>query len=42
MKDAPSVFIEQYKAVAGLSPDGIVIYSADDLDNAFVETLTNL
>jgi uncharacterized lipoprotein YddW (UPF0748 family) len=42
MKDSPSVFIEQFKTVSGLSPDGIVIYSYDDLNDALIEDLTNL
>ena len=41
MKDISDAFIEQYKAVVGLSPDGIVIYSYDDLDDAFIENLSN-
>lgn len=42
MKDTPNAFIEQYKTVAGLSPDGIVIYSYDDMDDKFVEGLNKL
>jgi uncharacterized lipoprotein YddW (UPF0748 family) len=42
MKDISGVFIEQYKTVAGLSPDGIVIYSYDDLDGTLIKDLSNL
>jgi len=42
MKDISGAFIEQYKNVAGLSPDGIVIYSYDDMNDLFVADLTNL
>jgi uncharacterized lipoprotein YddW (UPF0748 family) len=42
MKDISDVFTKQYKTVAGLSPDGIVIYSYDDLDDAFIGNLSNL
>ena len=42
MKDIADAFAEQYKTVAGLSPDGIVIYSYDDLDDVFIENLNKL
>ena len=42
MKDISGAFIEQYKNVAGLSPDGIVIYSYDDINDLFIADLTNL
>ena len=42
MKDVSAVFVEQYKAVAGLSPDGIVIYSYDDFNDALIDNLANL
>jgi uncharacterized lipoprotein YddW (UPF0748 family) len=42
MKDVSNAFTEQYKTVAGLSPDGIVIYSYDDISDTFVGNLTEL
>jgi len=39
MKDSPNAFIEQYKIVASLSPDGIAIFSYDDIDSALVKYL---
>jgi uncharacterized lipoprotein YddW (UPF0748 family) len=42
MKDISGAFIEQYKNVAGLSPDGIVIYSYDDMNDLSAADLTNL
>jgi len=42
MKDTPKAFVEQYKTIASLSPDGIVIFSYDDIDDAFIKDLSNL
>jgi uncharacterized lipoprotein YddW (UPF0748 family) len=39
MKDDLPTLIAQYKQIAALSPDGIVIFSYDDLDEALTEIL---
>ncbi len=42
MKDISNAFSEQYKIVSGLSPDGIVFYSYDDIDDLLIENPNNL
>ena len=42
MKESMNTFIWQYKAVEGLNPDGIVIFSYDDIDNELVKYLSTI
>jgi hypothetical protein len=40
MKENVNVFISQYKAIEALSPDGIVIFSYDDITDSLVKCLS--
>ncbi|MBM3243933.1 MAG: hypothetical protein FJZ12_03765 [Candidatus Omnitrophica bacterium] len=42
MKDNMSAFIEQYNTIANLNPDGIVIFSYDDLDRETIKYLSGI
>ena len=42
MKDNPHTFVDQYKALLSLNPDGVVIFAYDDIDDAFLKHLSSL
>jgi uncharacterized lipoprotein YddW (UPF0748 family) len=42
MKDNLNVFAEQYKTVSSLNPDGIAIFSYDDLDSKVIKYLSGI
>lgn len=42
MKDNFNTFIDQYKAVLSLNPDGVVIFAYDDIDDVLLKYLSSL
>jgi len=42
MKDSPALFSQQYRIVSGLDPDGIAIFSYDDLDRETIKFLSGI
>ena len=41
MKESTNAFISQYKAIEALNPDGIVIFSYDDITDSLVKYLSS-